>query len=82
LIARDLEMACDIIENRSKRSNAKSMMARNRDVMFPFSVKRQPHVTSRLAGHGVSDAAEAPREVVAREIAWQSQTAITSSRVK
>jgi len=75
-------MCGDIIENRSQGPDAYDTMPRNGDVVFARRRKREAHVTAGLTRHDVADASEPAHEVISRNVARQSQTAITSSRVK
>lgn len=79
LIASDVAMPCNVVENGAERSEAERVVFGNGDVMLARLGSRQAHVTPGLPCDG---AAEAARELVAGHVARKSQTVITASRVK
>lgn len=82
IVAADLEVRRHVGENTAKSSEAEGVVARNRDVVFAWLRCGQTHVASGLTCDGVANAAEAACQLIARYIARQPQTVITSSRVK
>lgn len=75
-------MCSDIVEDRPECPHAKGSVLGDRYVMLVRLCRGQANVTSGLAGGKVADATKTSRQIFAGKIARESQTAITSSRVK
>jgi len=82
LIAIDLQMRGDVVEDSGKRPYFERIMGRNRHVMLRRHIDRQTDVAAGLARDSVSDPRKRLRELGSREIARQLHAAITSSRTK
>ncbi len=82
LVAGNLQVRGNVIENPGKRSQPKSMVTRNGHMMLFRRCDSQAHVAPCLTGDRVANATEPSGKIIAGDIARQSQTAMTCSRVK
>ena len=59
------------------------VMPRDRHVMlFELRCSGKTHMTAGLARRHIPEVAESPGEILTRDVAWQSHTTMTCSRVK
>lgn len=79
-VSTDLEVGCDLRENRAERAHAEHAMARNGDVaLFATSVRGESYVTTGATADGVAVPRQQHREPFAREVAREPQAAMISS---
>lgn len=80
LVAGHLEVRTNLPQDGAQGSNSKRAVPGNGDVVLAFSPsRRQPQVATRLTGNLVPVTNEQARELLAGQVARQSQAAMISS---
>lgn len=69
LVSRDLEVLCDICQNRGECADSKRIVPWNRDVVFPADHRSQSQMAARLPRHLVSENAKRAGKPIARKVA-------------